>query len=124
MQNLATQADELKAIQTKRRDLQKEVDALKSEEGIKTDALIHALTEVGATSIGGQTVTATIVRSSAPANMDWDAVQAHITTCNAWDLVRRQLVDTAVQARWDAGEVIPGVGARIVVKLSLTKPGV
>lgn len=124
MQNLAVQADELKALQTKRLDLQKEVDALKAEEAKQTDALIQALTEVGATSIGGQTVRATIVHGSVPAIMDWDAVQAHIATTNAWDLVRRQLVDTAVQARWDAGEVIPGVGARTVVKLSLTKPGV
>lgn len=110
---LALLTQEAFRLDTQRKGLEKEAEAISKEVRQIKDALIAdfdkgALKEIH-TSLG----VARLVRKDVPTvdteTGGWDAVWKYITKYKAYELVQKRFGEKAVQERWDAGESIPGV---------------
>ena len=118
---LTTQVDELFALRQKRLEAQKEVDAMHDEENRITDWIIDAMNAEGMSTLGGVTVTATLKHGRKPVVEDWSQLQRHIRETGDIDLLQMRLKESAVTERWQTGDDVPGVTAREVDTLSLSK---
>jgi hypothetical protein len=52
---------------------------------------------------------------------DWTAIHQHIYNTGEFDLLQKRLNDTAVMARLEAGETLPGIETMLVSEISVTK---
>jgi hypothetical protein len=118
---LAGAADLLYQTREKRLLLDKEVTELKSQETQLKTYLIDNLPKSEATGVAGRVARATIVTKDEPTVEDWDQFRAYVKKHNAWDLLQKRVGVTAVKARWEEGEEIPGVGHFQSVDVSLSK---
>ncbi len=118
---LALKVDAYKAIRDQRLDLQKEVDALETQERALKTELISLLEDSGVQSIGGKLATVALTAKTVPVVQDWDAVYAYVKKHNAFDLLHRRITVDAVKARWDNGHEVPGVSSTTIHDLSVRK---
>jgi hypothetical protein len=100
----------------------KEAAKLKETETKLKDELIRALSESQLTSLGGKLARVTIKQKIKPITTSWADVYEYIFRTGAWDLIQKRLTETAVKARWEDGEKIPGIGEFPVLDLSIAKP--
>lgn len=102
-------------------DLNKKVEALKSELANDEAEIIRLLGSSNLESGRGRLAQASIKRDDVPQIEDFDKVCAYIVKKKAWDLIQRRLASRAVKARWDEGVAVPGVGKFTRVTLHVTK---
>lgn len=101
--------------------LQRRTDQLKKEETQLKDDLILALQEANLTSAGGTDHKVTYKQETKPVAGDWNEIYRYIQENDAWDLMQRRLLESAIKERWEDGVEIPGVVSFPVDKLSLSK---
>lgn len=121
LNSLAEMADRFYTLREERLAAQKLVDKMQKEETELKDQLIDSISKSDATGVSGQLVQVTVVTKPQPQVVDWDALYAYISRRKAWDLLQRRLSPPAVQARWEDGKEVPGVGTFDVVSLSVHK---
>ena len=120
--NLSKQIDMLYKTRLKRLELNREAEALKTEEQMLKDMIINALKSQPRPEFRTTSGFLAELRMKAvPSVADWDAFYAHITKTQEWDLIHRRVTDTAVRARWEAGDEVPGVARTDVYDLSITQ---
>lgn len=113
-------------LRAKRLELQKEVDAVKSEEEEIKNYIINTFTKTDIEGVKGKVATAGIIRKTVAQVGDWEKFQKYIIKEEkagrpAFDLMQRRVNDAAYRARLENGVVIPGVEPYNVTTLSLTK---
>jgi hypothetical protein len=121
---LAGCADRLYELRTQRLALQKQVDALASEEAFLRDYLIENVPKSEATGIAGKLCRVTVVTKEVPQVADWDAFYAAIKKgkgTEGFALLGRSISKAAIEERWAAGKQVPGVEPFQVVTLSVNK---
>ena len=94
--------------------------ALKSDESKHQARLMAEMQRQGLSAVGGARVRLTLstVPEYTPAVKDWAALYAYIKANDAWDMLEKRPGKLASRARWDEGEIIPGVEKFPVYKLS------
>lgn len=119
--SLAAAADALYTTKQERLAAQKEIAPLSEFEKALKEHLINNLPKSQAEGISGQTANAKIVRKEIPFIEDEKKVLAFAKKAGNEDLIKISVNMEAVQARWDEGKVVPGVGKHTVVTVSSTK---
>ena len=113
--------DELYQRRASRLVLTKSVDALKAEEAELRRLIIQRLQDVGLDSGRGTMATASITKDDQANVKDWSALENYILEHKSFDLLQRRVSITAIRARWDNDESLPGVEKVTLTDLSLTK---
>jgi len=114
-------ADKIYELRDKRLVAQKLVDAIEAEEKALKEHVINTLPKSEATGVAGKMARATVVTKKVPQVEDWEAFYKHIKKTGDFDLLNRAVSKSAVESRWEAKKVIPGVKAFTAVTLSITK---
>lgn len=118
---LAKLVDELYAIREERYELQRRAKKIEERETEIRKALIAELPKFGASGVAGAVARAQLEGKTFKRIEDWGKLCAFVAKKKAWDLFQRRLNDAAVQARWDAKTVVPGVTPDKVTVVSLHK---
>lgn len=113
--------DKLYQKRTERLALSKQVDAFKAEESDLRRLIIQRLQDAGLDSGRGSLATASITTDDQASVKDWEAFENYILEHKSFDLLQRRVSITAVRARWENSEVVPGVEKVTLSDLSLTK---
>lgn len=119
--SLAVCADKYYALREKRLAMQKEVDTVKAEETAYQEHLINSIPKSDATGVAGKVCRVSVKTDQVPRVEDWDLFYKHIKKTGEFDLLGRTPTKSAIEARWENGKKIPGVGTFTVVKLSVNK---
>lgn len=114
-------ADKIYELRDKRLAAQKLVDAIETEEKALKEHVINTLPKSEATGVAGKLARATVVTKKVPQVEDWEAFYKHVKKTGDFDLLSRSLGKAAIEARWEAKKVVPGVKAFNAVSLSITK---
>lgn len=114
-------ADALWKLQEERRAAQKLVDIMEEEEKALKAHIIMTLPKSETTGVSGKLANVKAVTKTVATVEDWDAVWKYIYKNKSSDLLQKRLNQAAVDARWENGKQIPGVGEFHVVSLTLTK---
>ena len=114
-------ADRIYTLKAERLTAQKVVDALHEEETALREHVIATLPKSEMSGAAGKLARVTVVTETVPRMKDWDLFWSKFKPGRDSDLVQRRLSNEAVNARWEAGKVVPGVETFTVVKLSVNK---
>jgi hypothetical protein len=112
-------ADLLFSTRKKRLAMQKEVDKLQEAETALNEYFRKNLPK-GTTGVAGKLARVQTDKKSIPRVADWDAFWKGFNVKRDKDLLQRRLSDAAVQERWDAKKVIPGVEKFNLVTVHVT----
>ena len=118
--SLAAAADLFHKVKEERLLLDKQAAAKKAEETAIKDHLISKL-QGETTGVAGKLCRVQAVTKLVPLASDWAAFWKAFNPKTDSDLVQKRVSVAAVQARWDAGEKVPGVDAVQIVDLSVSK---
>lgn len=88
---------------------EKKVAKLEEKEKQLKAQVIAKMKAAQATSMGGQKYGANFQKKDKPTAGDWQKLYAYIKENDAFDLLQKRLTETAVTARWEEGEEIPGI---------------
>ena len=114
-------ADEFVELRERRLAADRAAKALKSEETVLAERLIHQGIENDTRFVGGSTHKVTIQTKSKPIAADWQQVYDYMIANDAMDLVQKRLTEGAVNARFEDGNDIPGIEFIDVNSLSVSK---
>jgi hypothetical protein len=113
--------DQLYELRAKRLAGQKAVDLVKAEEAEYENHILATFSKSDLRGAKGDLATAGVKRTTVYNITDWDLYTKWIDANQAWDCLQKRLASTAIAARFDNGEEIPGVESFEKVSLSLTK---
>lgn len=114
-------ADRLYTLREKRRELDRQVNAIKSEfEALKAH-YFKLLAKQRLESARGRLAQGTVVHKSRHRPGDWQKIYAFIEQTGDHSLLQRRLSEETVRAYFDDGQPVPGVEVEEYVDLSLTK---
>lgn len=118
---LGHKIDQLYELRQRKKDLEKEIDALEEEmEELEASIMAHMDTE-GTTLTRGGRASVSILESEVPSVEDWDAVHEFVKKHDALYLLERRIALGAWRELKDAGELMPGTTPVIKRKLSVRK---
>ena len=118
---LAEIVDKLFQTREQRYALQHEIKKLEELESACRIALIKSLPKFGATGLAGRYARAQLETKQIVRVEDWSKLYAFIKKKNAFDLLQRRVSDTAVKARWEEKDVVPGTVPDRITVVSLSK---
>lgn len=118
---LAACADLYNSLRADRLAKEKEAAQLQEQENFVKGYLIDNIPKSEATGIAGKTCRVAVVKKKVPKVADWDKFYAHIKKTGDFSLLNRAVNKTAVEERWEAKKVVPGVEAFDTVTLSLNQ---
>lgn len=118
---LAEVADLYYQTRDERLAKEKEAAAIQEREKLLKDYLIDNLPKSQAGGITGKLARVEISKRPVPALEDPKKFFAYAHRKGNEDLVKETMVQSSVQARWEAGKTVPGVGTFTVIGLSLHK---
>lgn len=100
------------SVRKRRLSLQREADLLEQEEkaltGVLIDVMVHEKLKVVKEGDDEVTLNVTDEPMVAP-NGGWPLVLDYIEKTSAFDIFQKRITASAVKARWEEGEVIPGI---------------
>lgn len=118
---LAACADLYDDLRDQRLAKDKEAAQLKEQEEFVKNYLIENIPKSEATGVAGKHAQVGIVRKKVPQVKDWDAFYKHLLKTKDFSLMNRAINKKAIEERWEAKKVVPGVEAFDTVTLSLHK---
>lgn len=113
--------DMLYEQRAERLELQKIVDNAKAEEAKLEEHIINSFGKQELNGAKGDVAIAAVKRDTVLNVTDWDGLLAWVVKTKSWDVLRKQPSSTAIKARWNNHEEVPGVEPFVKVSLSLTK---
>jgi hypothetical protein len=99
----------------------KEAASIKEIEDDLKKTIIAKYREQGLKALGARNGTVKMNTAMKPKIRDWTELWAHIQETGEFELLHKRLTESAVEERWEAGELVPGVGSEEVVNLSVSK---
>lgn len=118
---LAVLADKYYKAREERLVLKRKCDALEENEKALKEELKEALLKAKVQGVRGKVGRADLKDKDIFMVEDEDKFHAYIKKNNAWDLLQKKLVESAVAARFDDKKPIPGVKKDRIVVLSTGK---
>jgi len=114
-------ADLLFKTREVRLEMQKKVDELEKRESAIKNYIINTLPKSEASGVAGKYARVGINVKTVPVFEDSDLFWRKFNPKRDFDLVQKRLSREAVEARWEAGKEVPGVGKFDVVTVSINK---
>jgi hypothetical protein len=118
---LAEVADLYYATRMRRLAMEKEAELEKADESALREYIINNLPKSQAGGIAGKKARVEIKKRNVPRIEDERKFYRYAHRKGNEDLVKETMVQSAVQARWEAGKAVPGIEAFTIVSLSLHK---
>lgn len=118
---LAACADLYGTLREARLALDKQVTEAKEREEFVKNYLIDNIPKSEATGVSGKLWSTSVVRKKIAQVKDWDAFYKHILKTKDFSLLNRAANRKAIEERWEAKKVVPGVEAFDTVTISLHK---
>lgn len=110
MSELDEKTEELMLVREAKRELDSELKQAKEmEEQLKRE-IIQLMTEQGLDAFRNSHCQITKLAANKPSLEDYDALCNYIMETKSFDLLQKRLSSVAVNERWEAGLVVPGVG--------------
>ena len=109
MKNLKQAIDNLYQARQHRLEAQKAVDALKAEEDAQALLIQAALHEMGVPELSGVVGSFTLKIKEEPDVQSWHDFQEHIRRTGELDLLQKRPMVSAIKARWEEGNDVPGI---------------
>lgn len=109
------------AAYRERKAREEKVNDIKRVEDLIEEHIIGLFKGEEINGVKGTKGSVTLKEKDVPKITDFEALCKHIKKNDAWDLLQRRPGEAACQARWEAGEEIPGVEKFLVKKLSLSE---
>jgi hypothetical protein len=106
---LGAAIDDIRKLQLKREVHVTKADALDKKIKEKQEKLFVKFKKADLNGAAGKLGRCEVVERDVANVKDFEAVLAYAVKHNAQDLVQKRVNNTAVQARWEQGEKIPGV---------------
>jgi hypothetical protein len=119
--DIRTRIDALYLARQARLDKQKEVDALKAAEDAEAVAIQAELHSRGIPELSGAVGSFTLKIKEEPEVVSWSDFQEHIRQTGELDLLQKRPMVSAIKARWEEGNDVPGVGRLEVETFTLGK---
>jgi tRNA-binding EMAP/Myf-like protein len=116
-------ADLLYKMREERLAIERKAARVGKVESVLKEKLTNMLPKDNATGVRGHVAQVTIDRPLKATVRDWDKVFAYVNKHKAYDLLRHQINDSAVIARWENGEKVPGVEKFYATSIHCTKIG-
>lgn len=114
--------DLLYRTRERRKLLEAEAGAIKSDESAIEDAIFAKFAKQDLEGARGKLANASVSSSDVPTLEDWDAFAKYLRKHpDDLDLLQRRLSLEAVRARWADKKTVPGVGLFTKIRLHLTK---
>lgn len=114
-------ADELYRVRQERAQLERQAAALQQREGQLRNHLIEKLPKSDAAGIAGHVARATVYSDPVPVLEDEKKFYAHLRKTGDFSLLQKRLATAAIEERWAAKQVVPGIGRFNAVKVSVEK---
>lgn len=108
------------STRAQRLQLDRQVAELKEQEEKLKEFIIGHFRLSGTTALGGQAGLVKLQKKDEPDVLNWEELYGYIKQNDAWELLHKRIGSTAVKERWEAGEIIPGVGHKDVYNLSVS----
>lgn len=122
---LGGKIDLVYVLRAERLVVQKEYDEkiaeMKKQENAIKEAIIADLRKQGLDKGSGDKCTASISTGVVPQVTDWDRVYAWVKRTGAFEIFEKRISKSAFKERYEAKEGIPGIDAREIEDLALTK---
>lgn len=109
------------AVQKLRLAKDKEAAEVKDRENIYKAELIARMLEAKTGAMASEKHLAKLHTKETPTPKDWGLIHQYIVQHDAWELVQKRLTVSAVEERWQSGEVIPGIEKFPVYSVSISK---
>jgi len=119
--SIGQSADLFKEVETLRKAMQKEVDAVKERERELRESIIDRLSNSEDTGAAGKKYRVQTKVTTHPQMKDWDAFYEFVREHERFDLMQKRPSERAIADMWEAGEEVPGVGKFNKVGLSINK---
>jgi hypothetical protein len=113
--------DLLFTLREERKAIEAQAKEVAEKERILEAHLMSNFDKAGLDGAKGRRATAAIKRTTVADVTDWEAYFKYISKTKSWDLVQKRASITALRERWADGKVVPGVEAKEIESLSLTK---
>jgi hypothetical protein len=113
--------DMIFSLREQRKLIEARVDLIKADEKRVEDHLLERMTKHELNALSGKLAKCSVTKQLVPQVEDWDKLRAWIDERDAEDLRTKALNASAFRARWEAGEVIPGVVKFNRINLSVRK---
>lgn len=113
--------DLIYTLREQRKLVEARAELIKADEKRIEDHLIQRMTKNELNALSGKLAKASLSETIVPQVEDWDALREYIKKRKAEDLRTKALNAAAFRARWEAGEVIPGVQKFKRINLSVRK---
>lgn len=109
------------SVRAQRLAAEKQAGEIKEIEDDLKGTIIAKFREQGLKVLGAVNGTVKMNVRMEPATENWPKLYAHIQETGEFELLHKRLTTSAVEERWEAGEQVPGVGAKEVYNLSVGK---
>jgi hypothetical protein len=103
------------------KEYDEKIEKMKAQETEVKEAIIAELRQQKMDKGSGEKCTASIMQNIIPQVTDWDRVYGWVKKTGAFEIFERRVSKSAFKERYEAGEGIPGIDAREIEDLSLTK---
>jgi hypothetical protein len=113
--------DALYKLRQERFAIEKKAEAIQKKESELESHILETFNKSDLDGARGKFATAGVSQNTVPTVKDWDKLYRYIKKTDAFELLQRRVSATAYRERLDQKEVVPGVEAFIVTKLSLKK---
>jgi len=114
-------ADRLYRVVRKRKEAQKVVDKLRTEQREIEEHIKNELPKSRLTGVAGKLCRVKIKQSNIPAVKDWTSLYKYIAKTGQFDLLQKRVAVTAIRERWDAEVSVPGVEVFIKTDVTILK---
>lgn len=121
LEKLAKLADDLYNTRKRRYELQKEAKDLEEEEKEIKRVLIAMLPKFKSKGISGSVARVSLESKRFVRVDDWKKLQDYILKKKDFSLLQRRVADAAIEERWTAGLVIPGVVPDTLTRVGIHK---
>lgn len=117
---LGAAIDHLFKVREGRREMQKEVDAIKAQENEIENIIFERFGKSDLEGARGKLAQCSIKRSEVANIDDWESFEKYVKKTGELDLFQRRISLEAIRERWAEGRVVPGVAKFTKISLSLT----
>ena len=114
MQQILTLRDRIKILDDESKDL-------KVEKATLENSLMELMSNAGLTQTGTTFGTATMKSSQKIAIEDWETLLAYVIATDSTDILQKRISTTAVAARLNADEEVPGITVFPIFTVSIRK---
>jgi len=109
MMDLKQMIDDLYLARQARLDAQKAVDKAFADEKVTMAFIQQVMSDEGLTELSGMFGSFAIKVVMEPSVTDWTAFYQHIKDTGEVDLLQKRPMVSAIKARWEAGDDVPGI---------------